>query len=78
MNFVPAVHAPENPDDNAYFFAFIKDKLLVYPTGNSARVPTLAEYRALFADDRADDVIFTVTADGERTERLVRSTWGPP
>jgi len=47
MNFVPAVQTPKNPDDNAYFFAFIKDKLLVYPTENSARVPTLAEYRTL-------------------------------
>ena len=38
----------------------------------SREVSPLAEYRALFADDRADDVIFTVTADGERTPERVR------
>ena len=59
MNFVPAVQAPENPDDNAYFFAFIKDKLLVYPTGNSARVPTLAEYRALALATRSEHYLGT-------------------
>lgn len=36
----------------------------------SAAVSPLAEYRGLFADDRADDVLFTVTPDSSLPERL--------
>ncbi|WP_322410126.1 DUF3488 and transglutaminase-like domain-containing protein [Microbacterium invictum] len=38
----------------------------------SREVSPLAEYRALFADDRAGDVLFTVAAGGERTPDRVR------
>lgn len=38
----------------------------------SREVSPLAEYRALFADDRAVDVLFTVTADADRAPDRVR------
>lgn len=40
----------------------------------SAAVSPLAEYRALFADDRANDVLFTVSSDGELPERVRLAT----
>ena len=40
----------------------------------ASAVSPLAEYRALFADDRADDVLFTVTADGELPDRVRLAT----
>ncbi len=38
----------------------------------SAAVSPLAEYRSLFADDRADDVLFTVSSDGGALPERVR------
>lgn len=40
----------------------------------SAAISPLAEYRALFADERADDVLFTVSADGALPERVRLAT----
>lgn len=40
----------------------------------SSAVSPLAEYRALFADERADDVLFTVSADGALPERVRLAT----
>lgn len=40
----------------------------------SAAISPLAEYRALFADERADDVLFTVAADGALPERVRLAT----
>ncbi|HYJ50779.1 MAG TPA: transglutaminase-like domain-containing protein [Microbacterium sp.] len=40
----------------------------------ASAVSPLAEYRGLFADDRADDVLFTVTADGELPDRVRLAT----
>ena len=40
----------------------------------SSAVSPLAEYRGLFEDDRADDVLFTVTADGALPDRVRLAT----
>ena len=40
----------------------------------SDAVSPLAEYRGLFADERADDVLFTVSADGALPERVRLAT----
>ena len=40
----------------------------------AAAVSPLAEYRALFADDRADDVLFTVASQGALPERVRLAT----
>ncbi|HEX5728089.1 transglutaminaseTgpA domain-containing protein, partial [Microbacterium sp.] len=40
----------------------------------ASAVSPLAEYRGLFADDRADDVLFRVTADGELPDRIRLAT----